>query len=57
MIQESVIVFHQTVKEMREAQKTYFKERTTENLQKAKKLEKSVDDQIQTVDALLKNQG
>ena len=42
-------VFLQLVAEMREAQRTYFRERTYVSLSKAKALEKRVDDAISKI--------
>ena len=39
--------FKQLVKEMRDAQKNYFKTRTNLTLTKAKQLEKQVDDELE----------
>ena len=42
--------FFDTVTEMRKAQSKYFRMRTTENLNKAKRLEKIVDEEIRRVE-------
>ena len=42
--------FFDTVAEMRKAQSKYFRMRTTENLNKAKRLEKIVDEEIRRVE-------
>lgn len=42
--------FFDTVAEMRKAQNKYFRMRTTENLNNAKRLEKIVDEEIRRVE-------
>lgn len=42
--------FFDTVDEMRKAQSKYFRMRTTENLNNAKRLEKIVDEEIRRVE-------
>jgi len=44
--------FFSLVTEMRNAQKTYFRNRTTENLQHSKDLERQVDNEIRRVERL-----
>jgi hypothetical protein len=44
--------FFSIVTEMRNAQKMYFRNRTTDNLQRSKRLEKQVDDEIRRVQRL-----
>ena len=44
--------FFSLVTEMRNAQKMYFRNRTTDNLQRSKRLEKQVDDEIRRVQRL-----
>lgn len=44
--------FFSLVTEMRNAQKTYFRNRTTENLQRSKDLERQVDNEIRRVERL-----
>ena len=44
--------FFSIVTQMRNAQKIYFRNRTTENLQRSKDLEKQVDDEIRRVQRL-----
>ena len=46
--------FFLKVREMREAQKQYFKFRTSLDLARSKKLEKEIDDEIKRVDELMK---
>ena len=48
--------FFDAVVEMRKAQNRYFRMRTTENLNHAKKMEKVVDDEIRRVDEELRRQ-
>ena len=49
--------FFDLVSEMREAQKLYFKTRSTEVLQRSKILERKVDDEIVRVNNLIKGSG
>ena len=46
--------FFDAVVEMRKAQNKYFRMRTTDNLNNAKKLERVVDDEIRRVDEELR---
>lgn len=46
--------FFDAVVEMRKAQSKYFRMRTTDNLNNAKKLERVVDDEIRRVDEELR---
>ena len=46
--------FFLKVKEMREAQRQYFKFRTSSDLARSKKLEKEIDDEIKRVEELMK---
>lgn len=48
--------FMQLVREMRKAQKDYFKTRDRNVLAKSKQLEKRVDDEIKKEEALVENQ-
>ena len=48
--------FMQLVREMRKAQKEYFKTRDRNVLAKSKQLEKRVDDKIKKEEALVENQ-
>lgn len=48
--------FMQLVREMRKAQKEYFKTRDKDVLAKSKQLEKRVDDEIKKEEAVVENQ-
>lgn len=45
--------FFEKVKRMREAQKDYFKTRSTRYLNESKRLEKEIDDEIKRVDTII----
>ena len=45
--------FYEAVKEMRNAQKAYFRTRTTSSLEASKQLEKRIDDEIARVEEIL----
>ena len=49
--------FYDTVVKMREAQKEYFKYRLSSGLNKSKRLEKEIDDEIKRVNKALENKG
>ena len=49
--------FYDTVVKMREAQKEYFKYRLSSDLNKSKRLEKEIDDEIKRVNKALENKG
>lgn len=49
--------FHDAVVKMREAQKEYFKYRLSSDLNKSKRLEKEIDDEIKRVNKALENKG
>ena len=44
--------FFETVRSLRQAQKKYFKTRSSYDLREAKRLEKVIDDEIARVDAI-----
>lgn len=44
--------FYDTVKEMREAQRNYFKYRTKQFLEQSKSLERAIDDEIKRVEQI-----
>lgn len=44
--------FYETVRAMRQAQKKYFKSRSSFDLRESKRLEKVIDDEIARVDAI-----
>lgn len=46
--------FYEEVKKMREFQKTYFRQRTQQNLEASKAQEKLIDAEIERVEKLLK---
>jgi len=48
--------FYSKVVAMREAQKEYFRTRSTQALQKSKAIEKEIDDEIKRVETLLDEQ-
>ncbi len=47
--------FYETTRDMRQAQKKYFKSRSSFDLREAKRLEKVIDDEIARVDAIEKS--
>lgn len=49
--------FYEKVKEMRQAQKMYFKTRRTDYLRKSKALEKEIDREIERVENILSPSG
>ena len=49
--------FYDAVVKMREAQKEYFKYRLSSDLNKSKRLEKEIDDEIKRVNKALENKG
>ena len=49
--------FYEKVKEMRQAQKLYFKTKRTDYLRKSKVLEKEIDQEIERVESILSPSG
>ena len=49
--------FYEKVKEMRRAQKLYFKTKRTDYLRKSKELEKEIDREIERVENILSPSG
>ena len=49
--------FYEKVKEMRQAQKMYFKTRRTDYLRKSKELEREIDKEIERVEKKLSPSG